>query len=75
MQGIIGGKEDVRMDAGVRANPAVEPAFEIGQSGSHTLQSRDLGYAETLRTRLIEATVEAIADGSAPRLSRSRSWA
>jgi hypothetical protein len=50
----------------------VQPAFEIGQSGSHTLQSRDFEDPETLRTSLIEALVEALADGSAPRLTQSR---
>jgi hypothetical protein len=73
VRGTVGGKGAVITDAGTRVNPAVEPAFEVNPSGSHTLQSRDSEYTETLRTRLIEATVRAIAAGSAPRLQRSRS--
>jgi hypothetical protein len=51
---------------------AVEPAFEVSETGSHTLQDRDFCHTDALRARLIEATVHAIADGSAPRLVRSR---
>jgi hypothetical protein len=60
------------VDAAPVVNPATRPAFEIDQSGSHTLQSRDFEDPETLRTRLIEATVQAIGEGSGPRLERSR---
>ena len=41
MRGTIAGKRDVIVDAAPEVNPAVQPAFEINQSGSHTLQSRD----------------------------------
>jgi hypothetical protein len=68
VRGTIGGKGDVIVDSATRVNPATEPGYEINQSGSHTLQSKDRDHGETLRTRLIEATVEALADGSAPRL-------
>jgi hypothetical protein len=51
---------------------AVEPAFGVSETGSHTLQDRDFRRTEALRARLIEAIVEAIFDGSAPRLVRSR---
>jgi hypothetical protein len=60
------------MNGAGEVNPAVEPAFEISQSGSHTLQSRDFGDTRDLRARLIDAAVEAIADGNGPRLARSR---
>ena len=60
------------MDAASEANPATQSAFEINQSGSHTLQSRDFEDMRELRARLIDATIEAIADGSGPRLARSR---
>jgi hypothetical protein len=46
--------------------------YDLNQSGSHTLQSRDFEDTETLRAKLINATVQAIADGSDPRLVRSR---
>jgi hypothetical protein len=72
MRGTIAGKRDVIVDAGPNVNPAMQRAFEINQSGSHTLQSRDFKDPETLRTRLIEATVQAIAEASGPRLKRSR---
>jgi hypothetical protein len=72
MRGTFAGKRDVIMDASSEIKPRMQPAFEINQSGSHTLQSRDFGDSETLRTRLIEATVQALADGSGPRLQRSR---
>jgi hypothetical protein len=72
MRGTTAGKRDVIMDAAPEVNPKVQPAFEISQSGSHTLQSRDFGDTEDLRARLIEATVQALAEGSGPRLSRSR---
>jgi hypothetical protein len=72
VRGTIGGKGNVITDAATHASPSVQPAFEIGQSGSHTLQSRDFEDPETLRARLIEAIVKAIADGSGPRLAQSR---
>jgi hypothetical protein len=72
VRGTIAGKENVITDAATQASRSVQPAFEIGGSGSHTLQSRDFEDPETLRTRLIEAIVEALADGSAPRLAQSR---
>jgi hypothetical protein len=68
------GKGELTVDATSRLNCAVQPSFELSQRGSHTLQSRDRVRDETLRARLIEATVEAIADGSDPRLATSRSW-
>jgi hypothetical protein len=60
------------MDAAVDVNSAVQHGYELHQGGSHTLQSREFEDTETLRARLIEATVQAIADGSGPRLRRSR---
>jgi hypothetical protein len=74
MRGISAGKKDLIMDAAPEVNPAMQPAFEINQSGSHTLQSRDFEDPETLRTSLIEAAVKAVAEGSGPRLQRSRLW-
>jgi hypothetical protein len=73
MRGTFAGKAGVVVDAAAEVNPPVQPAFEINQRGSHTLQSRDFEDPETLRARLIEATVQAIADGNGPRLTRSRS--
>jgi hypothetical protein len=74
MRGTIAGKSDVVMDAAPDVNAAAQPAVEINQSGSHTLQSRGFAETEDLRARLIEAAVEAIADGSGPRLYKSRLW-
>jgi hypothetical protein len=72
MRGTIAGKRDVVVDTAPEVNGALEPAFEINQSGSHTLQSMDFEDAQDLRARLIDATVNAIAHGSGPRLVRSR---
>jgi hypothetical protein len=74
MRGTIAGKRDVIVDAAAEAKPTAQPAFEINQSGSHTLQSRNFAKPQDLRARLIEATFEAIADGSGPRLPKSRLW-
>ena len=60
------------MDAAPEVNPGAQPAFELNQSGSHTLQTGDFGDTQELRARLIEATVEAVAAESGPRLARSR---
>jgi hypothetical protein len=72
VRGITAGKTGVTMDAGMRVNATADPGYEITQNGSHTLESRDFEDRETLRARLIEATVDALADGSGPRLPRSR---
>jgi hypothetical protein len=74
MRGTIAGKRDAIVDAAPDVNATVQPPFEINQSGSHTLQSRDFAATQDVRSRLIEATVKAIADGSGPRLHRSRLW-
>jgi hypothetical protein len=75
VRGTVGGKGDVIVNAGMRANPRAVPGYGIDQSGTHTLQRRDFEGNEALRAKLIETTVEAIADGSGPRLHRSRSLA
>jgi hypothetical protein len=72
VRGTIRGKRDVIMDAAVRVNPAVHPANGVSQSLSHTLQRRDSESIASLRARLIDATVEALSEGSAPRLCRTR---
>jgi hypothetical protein len=74
MRGIIGGKPDVTLEAAMATRAPVPRAFEINSRGSNTLQSRDFEDAECVRARLIEATVEAIAHGSSPRLRQSRLW-
>jgi hypothetical protein len=60
------------MDAVLDVNSAVQHGYELSRRGSHTLQSRDFEDAPDLRAMLIDATVQAIADGSGPRLVRSR---
>jgi hypothetical protein len=74
MRGTTAGKGDVIVDTAPDVNATVRAAFEIHESGSHTLQSRAFAETQDLRARLIEATVEAIADGSGPRLYKSRLW-
>jgi hypothetical protein len=69
------GNLDVMLDRGMGVNTAVQPAFEISEAASHTLQKRGREHREALRAQLIEATVEAIAGGGHPRLDTSRSWA
>jgi hypothetical protein len=72
MRGTIAGKGDIVVDTASEMNAAVQPAFEIKQGGSHTLQSSDFADGRDLRARLIEAAVKATADDSDPRLDRSR---
>lgn len=72
MSGKMEGKGDATMDAGVRVTRAVKPSCGLTQSSSHTLESKDSERSEVLRTRFIDATVEAIAGGSGPRLVQSR---
>ncbi len=60
------------MDATMRLDCAVHPSYQVIESGSHTLQGSDHEDTESLRARLIDATVEAVAGASAPRLSSSR---
>jgi hypothetical protein len=74
MRGIIGGRGDVTVDARTRVNCAVQSYYRVPQRTSHTLQNRDCQGVEALRTRLIEATVEALAATGHPRLGASRSW-
>jgi hypothetical protein len=73
MRGTIGGKRNAVTDAVAGVNRAMEPPFEVSLGGSNTLQGTDSEAPESLRASFIEATVKAIADGSGPRLDRSRS--
>jgi hypothetical protein len=72
VSGKMEGNGDSTMDAGVRVNRAVKPSCGLTQSSSHTLESRDSERTQALRDRFIDATVEAIAGGSGPRLVQSR---
>jgi hypothetical protein len=74
VRGTIGGKGDLTMDAITRVSCPVQPSYAVSQRASHTLQNGDRERAEARRAKLIEATVEAIAEGSHPRLVASRSW-
>ena len=74
MRGTIGGKGDARWTQECELIALSSPHFEVIPESSHTLQNRDREQPEALRARLIEATVEAVAGGSAPRLCSSRSW-
>ena len=60
------------MNAAPAVDAAVPPAFEVKPRGSNTLQSRHFADTQDLRARLIEATVQAFAEGNGPRLQRSR---
>jgi hypothetical protein len=72
MRGISGGKGDVTAGSRKRVNRTVQPSYQLSQSASHTLQNRDCERTETLRSRAIDVTVEAIASSSHPRLAPSR---
>jgi hypothetical protein len=74
LRGTTEGNRGITVDATMRFNRSVKPAHELLERGSHTLQTRHFEQPDALHARLIEATVEAIAEGSAPRLSRSRLW-
>ncbi len=60
------------MNARMRVNRAVQRSYEVTRESSNTLQSRDREHTATLRAGLIDATVQAIAAGSNPRLVKSR---
>jgi hypothetical protein len=60
------------MSARVKVNPAVRRSYEAALASSNTLMCGDRGRAQTTRAGLIEATVQALAGGSDPRLDQSR---
>ncbi len=57
------------MNARIAVNRALARSYDVAPGSSNTLQSREREHPETLRSRLIEATVVAIAGGSDPRLA------
>ncbi len=59
------------MNARMRVNRAIEQSYDVACESSNTLEHRDAGHGETLRAELIEATVQAVAAGSVPRLGRT----
>ncbi len=60
------------MNARMRVNRAVAQRYELTGESSNTLQSRDREPAEAFHARSLDATVEAIVQGTDPRLVRSR---
>jgi hypothetical protein len=75
VRGIRGGNGDETMDATMQVNCAVQPYYQVDQTGSHTLQIRDRERRTAVCAKLIDTTVDTNANGSAPRLDSSRSWA
>ena len=65
------GNRDATMDASVRVDLAVQPAYELSQGASDTLQSGNRERTDALRAKLIEATLDALAEPNHPRLARS----
>jgi hypothetical protein len=59
------------MNARMRVNRAIEQSYDVACESSNTLERRDTRHGETLRLELIEATVQAVAAGSVPRLGRT----
>jgi hypothetical protein len=55
----------------MRVNHATARSYGLTRESSNTLQSLDREDAEPARSDLIEATVEALATGSNPRLVRT----
>jgi hypothetical protein len=72
VRGIFGGKRDVGLEATAKVNPTAQPSLEVNSRSSNTLQRRDFDTTEALHAQIIQATVEAIAEGSGPRLGGSR---
>ncbi len=60
------------MSARVQVNPAARRAYDVTFASSNTLRCGDHRRFEATRADLIEATVQAIAGGSVPRLDQSR---
>lgn len=60
------------MSAKVQVNPAARHSYEAPCASSNTLDCGDHARLATARADLIEATVQAIAGGSVPRLDQSR---
>jgi hypothetical protein len=66
------GNGDAAMGARMRVTRTAGASYGVAHTSSNTLQSRAGGHSEALRASLIEATVQAIAAGSDPRLADSR---
>lgn len=62
------GNGELAMRAGMRVNRGVARSYRVACGSSNTLQTRDREHSGALRARAIEATVQAIATGSVPRL-------
>jgi hypothetical protein len=60
------------MDARMRVNRATQRSYGVACESSNTLEHRDASRRDKLRAELIEATVQAVAEGGDPRLGSSR---
>ena len=71
------GNQVVLVSGGTSSNPLAgpsdTPSCEPPKTGLRCGDRAALEHSETLRARMIAAAAEAIADGSAPRLVKSRS--
>jgi hypothetical protein len=63
------------MRAKVQVNSTARRPYEVTCASSNTLACGDHRRLEATRTDLIEATVQALAGGSDPRLDQSRAHA
>ena len=71
MRGKNEGNGEAAMNARMRVNHAVEHSYEVTCESSNTLQNGGHAHTKALRASLIEATVQAISEGSHPRLART----
>jgi hypothetical protein len=62
---------EATMNARMRVNRAIEQSFDVACESSNTLKHSNARHGDTLRVELIEATVQAVAAGSVPRLGRT----
>jgi hypothetical protein len=60
-----------KVSAQMRVNRTATRSYEWTRESSHTLEGRDPDRPEALRADAIEATVQAIATASDPRLART----
>jgi len=68
----VEGHEEVTMDGKTPSKRPLGHPREAQQAGPERVAAGVCDQAETLRRRLIAATIEVIAAGSDPRLSESR---
>jgi hypothetical protein len=71
-KGTMEGREGVTMEGGTQLERALRPSQIAQRTGVERVTAGAGGRIEALRARLIAATVETVAEGSHPRLAKTR---